>query len=222
MLDYWRQTDLVRPDDLQFPITVVGVGGIGSPVALALTKMGCRRLTLYDPDVVELHNLPNQMYRSADVGRPKVEALADLLREFAPVEIQPVPEAVNGQRLNGVVISGVDSMAAREGIWRGSVRYRASVSLYIDARMGAQVCRLLTVRPADPDDVRRYEATLYSDEEATEDPCTAQAIIYTTLGSAALVAGQIKRYATGEPCEPDIIFDLATLTLLKGADLGAG
>ena len=81
MIDYWRQLDILQPDDLVRPITIIGVGGIGSPVALALTKMGCRRLTLFDPDTIEPHNLPNQLYRLRDVGRPKVEALADLLRE---------------------------------------------------------------------------------------------------------------------------------------------
>lgn len=215
-MDYWRQSDIVPPGSLDFHVTIIGIGGIWSPVALALAKMGCPRLTLYDPDLVEAHNLPNQLYRLHDVGRPKVEALADLLREFAGVEVRPVQEIVSDQRLTGVVISGVDSMASRKGIWNGSIRYRASVPLYVDARMGAQVCRVLTVRPADPDDIFRYEATLYSDSEATEDPCTAQAIIYTTLGVASLVANQVKRFALGESCDPDLIFDYVTLSLLSG------
>ncbi len=221
-MDYWRQSDLVPPDDLDFQVTIAGVGGIGSPVALALAKMGCRRITLYDPDFVEAHNLPNQLYRLRDVGRPKVEALADMLREFATVEVQPIQEVLSDQRLTGVVISGVDSMASRESIWKGSIRYRASVPVYVDARMGAQVCRVLTVRPADPDDIRRYEGTLYSDSEATEDPCTAQAIIYTTLGVASLVANQVKRYALAEPSDPDLIFDYVTLSLLSGGEVNVG
>jgi molybdopterin/thiamine biosynthesis adenylyltransferase len=219
-IDYWRQLDFVRPERLGFPITVVGVGGIGSPVALALAKMGCRRLTVYDPDRVEAHNLPNQLYRLRDVGRPKVEALAELLADFATIEVQAIPEAVDGQRLEGMVIAAVDSMAARQRIWRGSVRYRGTIPLYVDARMGGQVCRVLTVRPADPDQVRRYEATLYSDEAAVEDPCTAQAIVYTTFGVAALVANQVKRHAQDEPIEPDLLFDFATLTLITGVPDG--
>ena len=215
-VDYWRQLDLVSPDSLG-SVTVVGVGGIGSPVALALAKMGCRRLTLYDPDVVEAHNLPNQLYRLRDIGRPKVDALAELLAEFAPLEVRPIREAVADQRLEGVVVAAVDSMAARSRIWRSSVRYRGTVPLYVDARMGGQVCRVLAVRPADPDDVRSYETTLYTDRAATEDSCTARAIVYTTLGVAALIANQVKRHARGEPIEPDVIFDFATLSLLTGA-----
>jgi molybdopterin/thiamine biosynthesis adenylyltransferase len=213
-MDFWRQTDLVHPDQLGFPVTLIGAGGIGSPVALALAKMGCRQLTLYDPDAIEPHNLPNQVYRLRDVGRPKVEALAELLAEFASATVQPIQAAVAGQQLAGVVISAVDSMASREHIWRDSIRFRGTVPLYIDARMGGQVCRVLTVRPADPDAVRHYQATLYADDAAAEEPCTAQAIIYTTFGVAALVANQVKRFARDEPLDPDIILDFATLTML--------
>ena len=218
-MDFWRQADLISPENLDFPVTIVGAGGIGSPVALALAKMGCRKITLYDPDVVEAHNLPNQFYRLRDVGRAKVDALAELLGEFASSEIRAVPETVAGQPLRGVVISGVDSMASRERIWRESVRWRAAVPLYIDARMGAQVGRVLTVRPVDPDDVRRYEATLFSDEDSSEEPCTARAIIYTTLGLASLVANQVKRHALGEPYERDLLVDFATLSVLRGREL---
>ena len=216
MIDYWRQLDILQPDDLVRPITIIGVGGIGSPVALALTKMGCRRLTLFDPDTIEPHNLPNQLYRLRDVGRPKVEALADLLREYAPVDVQPVQAAVSNQTLRGLVISAVDSMAARAQIWSACVRFRVTVDLYLDARMGAQVGRVLAVRPVDPDDVRAYETTLYTDDLASEEPCTAQAIIYSTLGIAALVARQVARFARSEPFELDTILDLATLTLVTG------
>ena len=218
-MDFWRQEDLVSPESLAFPVTIIGAGGIGSPVALALAKMGCQDLTLFDPDVVEAHNLPNQFYRVADVGRPKVVALAELLGEFATSEIHAIQETVAGQSLRGVVISGVDSMASRERIWQESVRYRAAVPLYIDARMGAQVCRLLTVNPVDPDDVRWYEATLYPDEGASEEPCTARAIIYTTLGLASLVANQVKRHANGEAYERDLLVDFATLSVLRGREL---
>ena len=214
--DYWRQLDIVSADELDFPITLAGAGGIGSPLALALAKMGCRRLAIYDPDVVEAHNLPNQLYRLNDVGRPKVEALAELLREFAPLELEARQEQLAGQALRGVVLSAVDSMASRQAIWHGSVRWKPAVPLYVDARMGAELCRVLTINPTDPDDVAAYEASLCGDEEAAEDVCTAQAIIYNTFGVTALAANQVKRYARGEALERDLFFDFATLTLLKG------
>jgi molybdopterin/thiamine biosynthesis adenylyltransferase len=216
VIDYWRQLDIVQPEDLARPITIIGVGGIGSPVGLALAKMGCRRLTIFDPDTIEPHNLPNQLYRLRDVGRPKVDALADLLREYTPVDVEAVQAVVAHQTLHGIVICAVDSMAARAQIWSACVRFHAAVDLYVDARMGAQVGRVLAVRPVDPDDVRAYESTLYTDEAATDEPCTAQAIIFNTLGIASLVARQVAHFARNQPIELDIILDLATLTLITG------
>jgi adenylyltransferase/sulfurtransferase len=57
---------------------IVGLGGLGCPLALALAGAG--RLVLVDDDVVDLSNLARQiLYRTADVGRPKTLAAADAL-----------------------------------------------------------------------------------------------------------------------------------------------
>ena len=213
-MDLYRQQDLIEPDQLDVPITVVGCGGIGSFVVLALAKMGCRALTAWDDDRVEPHNIPNQAYRLADVGRLKVEALADLVREVAGVLLEIRAERVRDQRLQGVVVSAVDTMAARREIWLRTIRHRAGVPLYLDARMGAEVARILTVRPADPDDIRRYEASLHGDEEAVVLPCSAQAIVYTGFSIAGLVAGQIKKFLTGEPLKGELILDHKTMTFV--------
>jgi molybdopterin/thiamine biosynthesis adenylyltransferase len=218
MIDYWRQLDIVTPAELDVDITIIGVGGLGSPIALALVKMGCPRLTLYDADSVEPHNLPNQLYRLADIGRPKVEALASLLREYAPVDVRPVAEMVTDQPQRGIVISAVDSMAARNDVWHSTIRYRAPVALYIDARMGGEVGRVLTVTPTNPLEIERYEQTLFTDEDGVEDPCTAQATIYSTFSVAALVANQIKRHVRAEPASSDLIVDMATATLIAADD----
>ncbi len=211
-MDFSRQTDLVDIEALETPITLIGCGGIGSFTALALAKMGCVHLTVYDDDLVEGQNIPNQLFRLGDVGQLKVERLADIVKSFTGTGIDARPERVASQRLQGIVVSGVDSMEARRRIWDRSIRFKAGVTAYIDARMGAEVSRIYTVRPVDPDHVRFYERTLYSDDEALQIPCTAQAIVYTSFGIASLVAGQVKRVAMGEACKREIIFDQKTLT----------
>jgi molybdopterin/thiamine biosynthesis adenylyltransferase len=70
---------------------LVGMGGLGCPLALALGGAG--RLVLVDDDVVELSNLARQiLYRTEDVGASKaVAARAALLRRGArDVEAVPV------------------------------------------------------------------------------------------------------------------------------------
>lgn len=65
-------------------IAVAGCGGLGSNAAVALARAGVGKLILVDSDVVELSNLNRQHFFRADIGRPKVEALADHLRAINP------------------------------------------------------------------------------------------------------------------------------------------
>ena len=203
---YHRQLDLLRPDALNMPITVVGAGGIGSFTVMALAKMGCTNLWVYDFDSVESHNLPNQLYREKDIGKPKVEALKDMVQEFTGIEIKAFNTRVDGKGFGGIVVFAVDSMDERMKLWEG-VRYNPRVPLLIDGRMGAEVMRVFSIVPTDPDDVRRYEAELYPSSEAFAAPCTSRAIIYTAFSVAALIAGQVKKYAAGQSYSRDITFD---------------
>lgn len=64
---------------------VVGAGGLGAPAALYLAAAGVGRLGLVDHDAVALSNLQRQIiFRTDDVGRPKVDAAADALAALNP------------------------------------------------------------------------------------------------------------------------------------------
>jgi molybdopterin/thiamine biosynthesis adenylyltransferase len=66
-------------------ILIVGLGGLGVPALWSLARAGAQRLTLVDPDPVDLSNLARQViYRSRDLGTPKVEAAARWLAERFP------------------------------------------------------------------------------------------------------------------------------------------
>ncbi len=55
---------------------VVGAGGLGGPIAIALGSAGIQ-LTIVDPDIVELSNLHRQIqFTAADIGHPKATRLA--------------------------------------------------------------------------------------------------------------------------------------------------
>ena len=67
-------------------VAVVGVGGVGSIVALALVRLGVRNITLVDKDTVDVTNLNRQLaYDKDDIGRSKVEALKDKLLKIDPL-----------------------------------------------------------------------------------------------------------------------------------------
>lgn len=69
-MDDWDQKKIE-----QQAVLILGVGGLGSGVALNLLRLGVGKLFLLDYDVVDIHNLNRQLlYSHADVGTPKVEA----------------------------------------------------------------------------------------------------------------------------------------------------
>jgi molybdopterin/thiamine biosynthesis adenylyltransferase len=213
-MDFHRQLDILSPQDLEnIYVTIIGVGGIGSPSALVMSKMGVEKITVYDNDVVETHNLPNQMYRINDIGKTKVEGTKDICYDFSGIYITTKLEQFTTQPISGVVVSGVDSMVSRSTIWN-RIKFNVQVPLYIDARMGAEVCRICTVNPCDPDDVKWYEKTLFSDDKASEEKCTEKAIIYNTFVISGLIASQVKKYARAQPFAREIIMDLKTLIFM--------
>ena len=102
-------------------ILIVGIGGLGVPALWALARAGAQRLTLVDPDPVELSNLARQViFRTSDIGTPKVEAAARWLGErFPDVQVQQhavALDASNAARLVGAhdfVIDATDSPIAK-------------------------------------------------------------------------------------------------------------
>jgi sulfur carrier protein ThiS adenylyltransferase len=65
-------------------VGIAGLGGLGSPVAIALTRTGVGTLILVDFDVVEPSNLNRQQYFYHQIGMPKVEALKENLLKTNP------------------------------------------------------------------------------------------------------------------------------------------
>jgi sulfur-carrier protein adenylyltransferase/sulfurtransferase len=69
-------------------VLCIGTGGLGAPLGLYLAAAGVGRIGLVDFDVVDFTNLQRQvLFGTTDVGRPKISAAADRLRNINP-EIQ--------------------------------------------------------------------------------------------------------------------------------------
>jgi len=65
-------------------VGIMGLGGLGSVVAIALARMGIGNLLLADYDVVEPTNLNRQQYFVDQIGRKKTAALRDILQRVNP------------------------------------------------------------------------------------------------------------------------------------------
>lgn len=82
-----RHTPGVHARLKQAVVGIAGVGGLGSAVAVALTRVGIGRLVVADFDVVEPSNLNRQQYFVDQLGMYKVDALTDNLRRINPYVI---------------------------------------------------------------------------------------------------------------------------------------
>lgn len=70
---------------LNASVLIVGVGGLGSPVAMYLAAAGIGHLILVDDDVVELTNLQRQIVHTTEtLGKPKVESAKSALSGLNP------------------------------------------------------------------------------------------------------------------------------------------
>jgi len=69
-------------------VLCIGTGGLGAPLGLYLAAAGVGRIGLVDFDTVDLTNLQRQiLFNTSDIGRPKIEAATNRLRNLNP-EIQ--------------------------------------------------------------------------------------------------------------------------------------
>lgn len=140
---------------------IIGAGGLGGPVAYALAAAGAEALTLCDPDRVELSNLQRQVqYTTADIGRLKVEALADeLSRRGYPrervrtvagrLDADTAAELLDGA---GAVVDGTDDLATKfatndaacargiPAVIGGVLRYAGQVLAFVPGRTGCYRC----------------------------------------------------------------------------------
>jgi hypothetical protein len=114
----------------QLHYLIIGCGRNGSLLAHALVRMGARRLSLIDPDTVELANLDGDGYLPDHLGAPKAEALAESLRAVNPtVVVQPLPYSVTDYRIlpaareADVLITAVDDDGARWAVAQLAVLY---------------------------------------------------------------------------------------------------
>jgi len=110
-------------------VLIVGMGGLGTPASLYLARSGVGLLTIADGDAVDASNLQRQiLYDDDDVGQPKAEVAARVLRKANPdVKVVVCSERLTGSALidqvalADVVLDCSDNFATRHAINRASV-----------------------------------------------------------------------------------------------------
>lgn len=124
-MDLSKSYDFFHPEEVSGRIHIIGCGAVGSTVAELLARTGVRDVTLYDFDVVEPHNIANQMFTSEDIGKLKVDALKELMIRINPElegSVRTVKEGYTGQRLSGYVFLAVDNIDLRREIAENNLK----------------------------------------------------------------------------------------------------
>jgi adenylyltransferase/sulfurtransferase len=102
-------------------VLAIGAGGLGSPLAVYLAAAGVGTIGIVDFDVVDDSNLQRQiLYGASDVGRPKLQAAAERLRDMNPnVRVVPYETRLDSSnaleifREYDVVADGTDNFPTR-------------------------------------------------------------------------------------------------------------
>ena len=131
-------------------VLLIGAGGLGSPLGLYLAAAGIGTLGLVDADRVDASNLQRQvLYGNSDVGRPKIAAAIERLREINPL-ITLTPHETRLDADNAldlianydVVVDGSDNfptrylindacvLAGKPDVWGAISRFEGQVAVF--------------------------------------------------------------------------------------------
>ena len=190
LLRYSRQIMLPAVDIegqqrlLTSTVLVVGLGGLGSPVAMYLAAAGVGHLLVADFDAVDLSNLQRQILHTTDrIGQTKVESCVQTLKALNPeVRVDgikiPLSEDTLPTLLEGVdlVVDGSDNFATRFAV--NDACHRAETPLVSGAaiRMEGQVC-VFSGHPGGP----CYQC-LYPRDGGIDETCSANGILAPVVG----------------------------------------
>ena len=85
-------------------VCILGLGGLGSNVAILLARSGIGYLKLVDFDIVEASNLNRQQYRISHIGMKKTEAIRTIIKEINPfVEVEILNKKVDRENILSIV-----------------------------------------------------------------------------------------------------------------------
>lgn len=185
-VSFLRHNSFFGPEDCDDKVlNIIGAGATGSWVALLAAKMGWHNFKIWDQDLVESHNLPNQAYDVSHVGLLKVDALKNVLTTFNPqISVTTFPHFFEGSNashlseLEDYVFVAVDSLSARKDIVENLIYHPFAHTLF-ETKMGFTHAALNIIKTNDKNSMVSFLNMLKTDEEVTESACNER--IITTL-----------------------------------------
>lgn len=191
LLRYSRQIMLPQVDALgqqkllDSTALIVGMGGLGSPIAMYLAAAGVGHLILADFDKVDLTNLQRQIIHGTDdIGKPKVDSAFETLQQINPeITVTRFTQQLDADNLNDlvpqvdIVIDGCDNFATRFAVNHACVKHHKPLVSGAAIRFEGQV----SVFPNNGKDFPCYQC-LYKDEGEEEQTCSENGVLAPIVG----------------------------------------
>ena len=181
---------------LKARVLLIGLGGLGSPVAMYLAAAGVGTLVVADFDAVDLSNLQRQiLHTSEHIGMPKVDSAIRGLRALNPeVRVEGFKGTINEDTLPDLVsdadavVDACDNFATRFAVNEACFRARVPLISGAAIRTEGQVA-LFSGKPGGP----CYQC-LYPRDGDLDETCSANGVLAPVVG----IVGSIQATETLE------------------------
>lgn len=202
-------------------IVLAGVGGIGSYVAFLLSRMKPASITIYDPDIVEEVNMSGQLYSKKNVGKTKVDSIAEMMVDYSNFfnTLSIADRYTIGSPAENIMICGFDNMQARIQFYNSWIQHIGMLPaeerkkcLFIDGRLAAEEFQVFCITGDD-----NYHQTIYnrdylfSDAEADETICSYKQTSHCANMIGSIMVNLFVNFVANE-CDPLIPRDLPFIT----------
>ena len=207
-------------------VSIIGLGGIGSWLALLLSRLKVRAMYCKDMDKVEAVNLAGQLYQSNDVGSNKTEAVRNLINRFN--DRRPsmymdsteftvdshIPEVSYRASVNNVML-GLDSITARQTVynyWKRAVMNDSKEYILIDGRLTADKWQIFAIPSKDQKRMEVYEKEwLFPQSEAQHLPCSFKQTTYMAAMIASYMCNLFVNFIA-ESTKPIVPYSIPFMT----------
>lgn len=181
-------------------VCVIGLGGVGSWLALMLGRIGYK-LTLMDPDTVSEQNMSGQLLAADFIDIPKVNACLSVLNTFGVDEKEVVQDKFVGNfdaKVGAfldcqVLVSAADSMAVRLDAWQ-TYMDNPAILMMVDVRMAMENFAVYVLTKNDPSRAERWRQEWFDDSQADPEVCTLKATSHCGATCASFAVGLINNW----------------------------
>lgn len=202
-------------------IILAGCGGIGSWTILQLARMNPSALFMYDDDVVEQANMSGQLYCIDDIGKAKVDAMADMIKSYTTMRnIYAIKDKfTTNSEAGDIMICGFDNMEARRIFfvaWHNHVMTKPEEErhkcLYLDGRLSINTLQVFCITGDNDWAMKEYtDKYLFTDAEAEETQCSLKQTTYLACMIGSMIVNLFTNFVANL-LNPVISYDLPFFT----------